>query len=207
MPTIFGMKGEGAKDEKLIYRVHIAKQKQYCDADHAFELEHLINDLVNGRGKRAKPEEISITLIRVPAAPETPLWRDEESGEPETGAEPDSSEAPFQLANLHPKTTGLPFAVWISCQGGANAHVKASGNAKAPPDQMLTITVEPEIRSVDVPLNTLFVDGQAVVDEFEKLRKWIERNRSTLLAYWAGEVDTADALNSLEPIEPEPKTE
>lgn len=47
----------------------------------------------------------------------------------------DNIEAPFELANLFPKHTGLPFVVWISARGGArhDVRVKVSRGAEALP--------------------------------------------------------------------------
>jgi hypothetical protein len=99
-------------------------------------------------------------------------------------------EAPYEMANLFPKHTGLPFVVWISVRGGArhDVRVKVSANAKAMPDEMATVGIRPEVE---------VISGEIDARAFGLLKTWIELNRATLVAYWEGEVDTQDALNTL----------
>jgi len=99
-------------------------------------------------------------------------------------------EAPFEMANLFPKHTGLPFVVWISVRGGArhDVRVKVSSNAKAMPGDMATVAIRPDVH---------VVEGELDAAALRLLKAWIELNRSTLLAYWEGEIDTQDALESL----------
>ena len=99
-------------------------------------------------------------------------------------------EAPFEMANLFPKHTGLPFVVWISYRGGArhDVRVKVSRNAKAIPAEMISVAIRPDVH---------IVEGSMDSGEFDQLRQWIERNRQTLIAYWEGEIDTQDALEAL----------
>jgi hypothetical protein len=77
-------------------------------------------------------------------------------------------EAPFEMANLFPKHTGLPFVVWISVW----SHIKVSASAKAVP-------------------------RDATAEENDLLQKWIDLNRATLLSYREGEIDIQDALGAL----------
>jgi hypothetical protein len=103
-------------------------------------------------------------------------------------------EAPFEMANLFPKHTGLPFVVWISVRGGArhDVRVKVSPNAKAIPSEMITVGVRPDVR---------VIEGQMDADALQTLSRWIELNRATLVSYWEGEIDTQDALNALARVE------
>lgn len=108
----------------------------------------------------------------------------------------DLLEAPFEMANLFPKHTGLPFVVWISVRGGArhDVRVKVSANAKAMPGDMATVGIRPDIH---------IVEGELTADAFRQLKAWIELNRATLLSYWEGDIDTQDALESLTKVEGE----
>lgn len=105
----------------------------------------------------------------------------------------DTLEAPYEMSNLSPKHTGLPFVVWISVRGGArhDARVKVSANAKAMPGEMATVSIRP----------VRVVAGAMEPHALRLLQKWIERNRTTLLAYWESEIDTLDALNALVKLE------
>ena len=99
-------------------------------------------------------------------------------------------EAPFEMANLFPKHTGLPFVVWISYRGGArhDVRVKVSRNTKAMPTEMISVGIRPDVH---------VVEGSMGSGDFDQLRQWIERNRATLIAYWEGDIDTQDALEAL----------
>lgn len=57
----------------------------------------------------------------------------------------------FDMADLYPKHTGLPFVVWISVKGGArhDARVKVSLDPKAQPGQLVSVTIRPEVRVVE----------------------------------------------------------
>lgn len=102
-------------------------------------------------------------------------------------------EAPFEMSNLFPKHTGLPFVVWISVRGGArhDIRVKVSSNAKATPGEMATVGIRPSVH---------VIKGKLEADALERLKAWIELNRATLLAYWECEIDTQDALERLRKI-------
>ena len=125
----------------------------------------------------------------------------------------------FDMANLFPKHTGLPFVVWISYRGGArhdirvkvssvSAHngtrrqrflvsagmpprpVRAPG-PRALPLEMASIAIRPEIR---------VVEGSLSGGDLALLSKWIEMNRDVLLRYWEGDIDTKDAVEAIQPI-------
>lgn len=102
-------------------------------------------------------------------------------------------EAPFEMANLFPKHTGLPFVVWISVRGDArhDVRVKVSENAEAIPREMATVGIRPEIE---------IIEGEMNAEAFRLLEAWIRLNRSTLISYWEGEIDTQDALEALSKI-------
>lgn len=102
----------------------------------------------------------------------------------------DNIEAPFEMANLFPKHTGLPFVVWISARGGArhDVRVKVSRGAKALPGDMASVGLRPEVQIIEGAMNPA---------DFERLKSWIERNRATLISYWDGDIDTLDAIAKL----------
>ena len=99
-------------------------------------------------------------------------------------------EAPFEMANLFPKHTGLPFVVWISVRGGArhDVRVKVSRNAKAMPGDMASVGIRPDVH---------IIEGEMDANDFSLLKAWIEKNQQTLVSYWEGEIDTLDAIGSL----------
>jgi hypothetical protein len=101
--------------------------------------------------------------------------------------------APFEKANLFPKHTGLPFVVWICYKGGAqhDVRVKASPGPKAVPSQMASVATRPDVR---------LVEGKMSANDLALLTKWVELNRDALAKYWAGDIDTKDAIEAIRPI-------
>ena len=106
------------------------------------------------------------------------------------GLEREASEDFFEMANLFPKHTGLPFVVWISYKGGAqhDVRVKVSPGPKATRAGMTSVAIRPKVR---------VVEGSMSAGELASLTKWIELNREVLLKYWEGEIDTKDALDTI----------
>jgi Domain of unknown function (DUF4160) len=105
----------------------------------------------------------------------------------------DESEALFEMANLFPKHTGLPFVVWISYKGGArhDVRVKVSHGPKALASEMISVAVRPHVRVVEGNLNS---------SDLALLTRWIELNQDTLLQYWEGEIDTKDAVDAIRQV-------
>lgn len=99
-------------------------------------------------------------------------------------------DAPFEMANLFPKHTGLPFVVWISYRGGArhDVRVKVSRGPKATSEEMISVALRPTPH---------LVEGDLDSREFQPLAKWLELNRETLLKSWEGDIDTKDALDAI----------
>ena len=105
-------------------------------------------------------------------------------------------QALFDMANLRPEKTGLPFVVFISQRGGAphDVRVKIAPGPKVRPSEMVTVALRPDTRIVRGRLDP---SGLAV------LRRWIELNRETLIKYWDGDIEyTEDAIAALQPIDP-----
>jgi hypothetical protein len=105
-------------------------------------------------------------------------------------------EVPYEMANLFPKHTGLPFVVWISVRGSRSRHdgvrVKVSTDPKAKPGNLATVSIRPSAEIV-----VLRPEGWVGPRDWELLQEWIELNRETLIAYWESEIDTQDAIAAL----------
>ena len=98
------------------------------------------------------------------------------------------------MANLRPKTTGLPFIVYISEHGNARhaARVKVSPVPRVRLDQMSSYTVRP-FRHVAGP--------RLGASEEERLGLWVALNERVLLDYWNGAIAfTEDAIERLKPV-------
>jgi hypothetical protein len=112
-----------------------------------------------------------------------------------TSSEESAGQALFDMANLRPERTGLPFVVFISQKGGArhDVRVKLARGAKVRPSEMITVAVRPRPRIIRGELNT---------PEFELVRRWIEVNVDVLVNYWNGDIEyTEDALNAIKSID------
>ena len=103
------------------------------------------------------------------------------------------SEALFEMANLFPKHTGLPFVVWVSYKGGAqhDVRVKVSPGTEVLPSQMVSVAIRPGVH---------VVEGKMSASDLAVLTKWIELNRDVLVKYWEGDIDTKDAIDAIRPV-------
>ncbi len=123
----------------------------------------------------------------------------EEIASPESASEATASEeaagqALFEMANLRPERTGLPFVVFISQKGGArhDVRVKLARGAKVRPAEMITVAVRPAPRIIRGKLNA---------HEFDLVGRWIELNSDVLVDYWTGDIEyTEDALDAIKPV-------
>jgi len=100
----------------------------------------------------------------------------------------------FEMANLRPERTGLPFVVFISQKGGArhDVRVKIARGAKVRASEMITVAVRPNVR---------VMRGALDPDDLARLAEWIELNRDVLVDYWNGNIEyTEDALSALKPL-------
>ena len=112
------------------------------------------------------------------------------SSQPFSAGEQD---APFEMANLRPEATGLPFVVWISQRGSAqhDVTIKLSRTPRAGPD-WISVAVRP------VPGD---LSGTLARDEWATVRAWIELNRDALVKFWDGDIAyTEDVLPLIRPI-------
>jgi hypothetical protein len=110
-----------------------------------------------------------------------------------------AGQASFDMANLRPERTGLPFVVFISQKGGArhDLRVKLSRAPRVRPSEMITVAVRPVPR---------IVQGRMSGQEFELVRRWIELNEPILIDYWNGVIEyTEDVLAALRPITDQPE--
>jgi hypothetical protein len=104
-------------------------------------------------------------------------------------------QALFDMANLRPERTGLPFVVFISQKGGArhDVRVKVAPGPKVRPSEMATVAVRPAVR---------VVRGALAPDDLARLAEWIELNRDVLIDYRNGDIEyTEDAVSALKPLQ------
>ena len=105
-----------------------------------------------------------------------------------------AGQALFDMANLRPERTGLPFVVFISQRGGArhDVRIKLARAAKVRPSEMITVAVRPVPR---------VIRGSIGAREFALVRKWLELNGDVLVGYWNGVIEyTEDVMDALKPL-------
>ena len=101
----------------------------------------------------------------------------------------------FEMANLSPKRTGLPFVVWISPKAGAphDVRVKVSKGPKVHPSDLISVAIRPDVHVVS--------GGNMAPHDLALLKKWIEANYDVIVRYWDGDIEyTEDAIAALKPI-------
>jgi hypothetical protein len=56
----------------------------------------------------------------------------------------------FEIANISPKRTGLPFVVWISPRAGAphDVRVKVSKGPKVHSSELVSVAISPDVQVV-----------------------------------------------------------
>jgi hypothetical protein len=113
----------------------------------------------------------------------------------EVTSEKAEGQASFDMANLRPERTGLPFVVLISQKGGArhDVRIKLARAAKVRPSEMITVAVRPVSR---------VIRGRINARELELVRRWIGVNETVLADYWNGDIEyTEDALAAIKSIQ------
>ena len=105
----------------------------------------------------------------------------------------------YEMANLYPRTTGLPMTVWVSPRGNARHDVRIKINVThgnhMTIDNTAVVSVRP--RPHVVAGNLSAHDQQTVFD-------WISLNAATIIAYWDGSIDTAELIQNLKRLPPTP---
>jgi hypothetical protein len=99
----------------------------------------------------------------------------------------------FEMANVRPELSGLPFIVWISEKGRArhDVRVKVAPGPRVR-EFVASVSVRPEVE---------VVAGALPDADLALLREWIDLNRDVIVRYWDGDiVYTDEALAALRPL-------
>jgi len=99
----------------------------------------------------------------------------------------------FEMANLYPRTTGLPVTVWASPRGraGHDARVKV---CVMPGDRMdIDNTAVVAVR----PSPSLLY-GTLPPEILAPVLRWVELNTPALIDYWNGATDTVEFVGRLQ---------
>lgn len=105
----------------------------------------------------------------------------------------------WEMANLHPRDTGLPVIVWADSnrqmKHGLRIKFQNSYSDKTDSSSLvpMTISEDPQV-PVQVKLRISNADLQ-------KIRQWIILNKDLLVAYAKEEITTKEFVNSLKTLE------
>ena len=100
--------------------------------------------------------------------------------------EPDADEL-FEMANLFPRTTGLPMTVWVSPRGNSRHDVRVKVNTTHGDHMNIANTAVVGVRpSPQLIAGYLSPDDQRVVFE------WISLNTAAIVEYSDGRIDTIE---------------
>ena len=110
-------------------------------------------------------------------------------------ARPVETDDLFDLANLFPRTTGLPMTVWVSPRGNArhDARVKVHmthGNQMNPANTAV----------VGIRPGPHVIAGRLLPDDQRAVFEWASLNTAALVAYWEGQIDTIELGQRLKPV-------
>jgi hypothetical protein len=108
--------------------------------------------------------------------------------------EPESDEL-FEMANLFPRTTGLPMTVWVSPRGNARHDVRVKVNMTHGNQMTVSNTAVVGIR----PAPHL-IAGQLSPDDRQAVFEWVALNADSLVEYWEGRIDTIQLGQQLKRI-------
>ncbi len=101
----------------------------------------------------------------------------------------------FEMANLFPRTTGLPMTVWVSPRGSARHDVRIKvnvthGNHMSPANTA----------GVGVRPAPHLIAGRLSPDDERAVFRWMLLNTAALVSYWEGEIDTIQLGGLLKPL-------
>jgi hypothetical protein len=100
----------------------------------------------------------------------------------------------YEMANLRPKTTGLPMVIWVSERGNAQHDARIKVSMQSGNRMNIHNTSVVGIRPPSVLAGFLSsVDQQAVF-------RWININETALIDYWNQVIDTAELIQRLRPL-------
>ena len=106
-----------------------------------------------------------------------------------------SADELYEMANLYPRTTGLPMTVWVGPRGNARHDVRVKVNMTHGNQMQIDTTAVMGVR----PSPHLIV-GELSTEDEHAVGAWIALNEATLVAYWDGDIDTLELVQSLKPL-------
>jgi hypothetical protein len=109
-------------------------------------------------------------------------------------SQPDADEL-FEMANLFPRTTGLPMTVWVSPRGSARHDVRVKVNMTHG-DQM-NIANTAVVGARPTPH---VIAGHLSPDDQRAVFEWVTLNIAALVNYLEGRIDTIELGRVLQQV-------
>ena len=110
-----------------------------------------------------------------------------------------TSDELYEMANLYPRTTGLPMTIWVGPRGNARHDVRIKVNLTHGNQMNIDNTAVVGVR----PTPHLIV-GRLSSDDERLVFEWVRINDATIIAYWDGNIDIAELIQNLKPLPPRP---
>ncbi len=108
------------------------------------------------------------------------------------------AEAPYEMANLTPRMTGLPMVVWVSHRGRARhdvrVEVQQTHGRRLSPGNTASVAVRPTPH--------LAAGQQLAAADLRAVSDWIRLNEAAIIGYWDGMIDTGELIQRLQPLAP-----
>jgi hypothetical protein len=101
----------------------------------------------------------------------------------------------FEMANLFPRTTGLPMTVWVSPRGNARRDVRVKVNMTHGSQMTLSNTAVIGVRPTP-----RVITGQLSSSDEQAVFQWVALNADALVEYWEGRIDTIQLGQALKRI-------
>ncbi|HEV8679238.1 MAG TPA: hypothetical protein VGQ90_07670 [Stellaceae bacterium] len=99
------------------------------------------------------------------------------------------------MANLFPRTTGLPMTVWVSPRGATRHAVTIKAGLvhgdQVSPTNAAVVGVRPWPH---------VVSGRLLPADEAAVFRWLALNAAALAAYWDGQIDTVQLGRLLKPL-------
>jgi hypothetical protein len=114
---------------------------------------------------------------------------------PQEGAAAEEADELFEMANLFPRTTGLPMTMWVSPRGNARHDVRVKVNTSHGNQMSIANTAVVSVRPAP-----RVVAGRLSPDDERAVFQWVSLNTAALVAYWEGQVDTIQLGQLLKPL-------
>jgi hypothetical protein len=100
--------------------------------------------------------------------------------------QPDTDEL-FEMANLFPRTTGLPMTVWVSPRENARHDVRVKVNMTHGDQMNIANTA-----IVGVRPSPHVIAGHLPPDDQRAVFEWVSLNTDAIIEYWDGRIDTIE---------------